>query len=104
METITANNFISQLREQKTVSFSDFDQALDKVKSGESEFLIQTNLKRIPITKKDIEKFKKAGFDLISKSSDNKSFRLQQGRSKVAVLPGSLFEVEPGTSKALRRR
>ena len=80
---------------ERVVAFDDFDAAFKRVMAGHSMFWVVTMTHHTPIKDKTIKKFKAAGYDLIAKSSDGKGFRMQQGRSKVYVLPGSLIETDP---------
>jgi len=87
-ELVAAESF------QRTVTYEDFDAALARVLAGKSMFWVSTYARHTPIKAKNIQKFKDAGYELIAKSKDGKNFTMQQGKSRVKVLAGYLFETE----------
>ena len=76
------------------VTHQNFDAAMKRVLKGRSAFLVASATKPMALKKKDFERFKQAGYDLLAKSKDNRGFRLQQGKSKVYLFQGQLHEQE----------
>lgn len=72
------------------VDHNNFEEALNKVKSGTHAMAICTYTHTIIIDKKIVTKFEKAGLNVIAKDSDGKGFRLQQGKRRNYVHSGYL--------------
>jgi len=79
---------------ETVVLYPDFAAALDRVRAGLSMFWVRTYMRATPIKAVDIAKFKEAGYTLLSQSADGQGFRMQQGRSRVYVMPGLLREAK----------
>jgi len=83
------------------VSYHDFDHVMKDVMSGKSMFWVMTYLKKTPITAKSIRKFASSGYTLLAKDKDGKGFRMQQGKSTVYVMPGSLWKSSAAYGESL---
>lgn len=87
------NRWLTEEVESRKVTVAGFDDALARVISGETYFIVATTMRQTPITAKDIKKFEKAGYTLIAKSKDGKGFVMQRGKNKDFVAYGYLFEL-----------
>jgi len=75
---------------QLTVTHDNFDNCIEHVLSGQGELWINTSFKKIKIDKKTLNRFNRAGVQLIKKDRNSSGFMMQSGKSTVCILVGYL--------------
>ena len=72
------------------VTHANSDTAFKAVEQGDATFYIKAGSHITKIDAKTILKFKKLGYDVLSKDKDDRGFRMQSGKSRLYIFAGQL--------------